>query len=232
MRACRSSARRWRALRAGHTNMDVPVSLGVLLVTAISLWQTLQGGRHTYFDSAVTLLFFLLIGRVLDHRARGQARATAQQLLTLRATEVAVLRPDGSVRAAPQESVAPGARVLVGMGERIGVDGVVERGSAPLDASLVTGESLPVAAGPGTQVFAGTLNLGEPVAGARHRHRRRHLAGRMRAADRGGRGAARPFRHPGRPGGAPLCAGGAPLRRRHLRLVVAGVSACRRWTRR
>jgi Cu2+-exporting ATPase len=59
--------------------------------------------------------------------------------------------------------VAPGALVLVGMGERIGVDGVIERGSAPLDASLVTGESLPVQAGPGTKVFAGTLNEGETL---------------------------------------------------------------------
>jgi Cu2+-exporting ATPase len=150
----------WSALRARHTNMDVPVSIGVLLVSAMSLWETVQGGRHTYFDSVVTLLFFLLIGRVMDHRARGQARATAQQLLTLRATEVAVLAADGSVVRCPQESVAPGARVLVGMGERIGVDGVVERGNAPLDASLVTGESLPVQAGPGTRVFAGTLNQG------------------------------------------------------------------------
>ncbi len=151
------------ALRAGRTNMDVPVSLGVLMVTAMSLWETLQGGRHAYFDSVVTLLFFLLIGRVLDHRARGEARATAQQLLALRATDVAVLQPDGSVLRCAQESVAPGARVLVGMGERIGVDGVVERGSAPLDASLVTGESLPVPAGPGTLVFAGTLNQGETL---------------------------------------------------------------------
>ena len=148
------------ALLAGRTNMDVPVSLGVLLVTATSLWVTVQGGRHTYFDSVVTLLFFLLIGRVLDHRARGQARATAQQLLALRATDVAVLLPDGRVRRGPAETVAPGAQVLVGMGERIGVDGVIERGHAPLDASLVTGESLPVPAGPGTKVFAGTLNQG------------------------------------------------------------------------
>ena len=60
-------------------------------------------------------------------------------------------------------SIVPGDRVLVGLGERIGVDGVVERGTSMLDASLVTGESLPVAAAPGTQVFAGTLNLGEPL---------------------------------------------------------------------
>ncbi|KAA5614752.1 heavy metal translocating P-type ATPase [Rhodovastum atsumiense] len=148
------------ALRAGRTNMDVPISLGVLLVTALSLSETLRGGLHTYFDSAVSLLFFLLIGRVLDHRARGQARATAEQLLALRATDVAVLAGDGSIVRRAQESIAPGERVLVGMGERIGVDGVIAEGSAPLDASLVTGESLPVAASPGTAVFAGTLNLG------------------------------------------------------------------------
>jgi Cu2+-exporting ATPase len=151
------------ALRARHTNMDVPISIGVILVTAMSLWETLQGGLHTYFDSAVTLLFFLLIGRVLDHRARGRARATAEQLLALRATDVAVLEPDGSVLRRGAESVAPGALVLVGMGERIGVDGVVARGQAPLDASLVTGESLPVMASVGTPVFAGTLNLGDAL---------------------------------------------------------------------
>ena len=121
--------------------MDVPISLGVLLVTAMSLWETVQGGRHTYFDSAVTLLFFLLIGRVLDHRARGRARATAEQLLALRATDVAVLDAAGGVQRRGAETVAPGELVLVGMGERIGVDGVIERGQAPLDASLVTGEA-------------------------------------------------------------------------------------------
>ena len=151
------------ALRHGRTNMDVPISLGVLLVTGMSLEQTIQGGAHTYFDSAITLLFFLLIGRVLDHRARGQARSTAEHLLALRAGDVAVLQADASTQRRSQQSVAPGDRVLIGMGERIGVDGVVERGSSPLDASLVTGESLPVAAAPGSQVFAGTLNLGEPL---------------------------------------------------------------------
>ena len=151
------------ALRQMRTNMDVPISLGVILVTGMSLAQTMQGGVHTYFNSAITLLFFLLIGRVLDHRARGQARATAEQLLTLRATDVAVLQPDGSIARCGQHTIVPGDRVLAGLGERIGVDGVVERGSSMLDASLVTGESLPIAAAPGTQVFAGTLNLGEAL---------------------------------------------------------------------
>ncbi len=151
------------ALRHGRTNMDVPISLGVVLVTGMSLVATVRGGEHTYFDSAITLVFFLLIGRVLDHRARGQARATAEQLLTLRASDVAVLQEDGSTQRRAQEAVAPGDLVLVGLGERIGVDGTVTVGESALDASLVTGESLPMQAGPGTAVFAGTVNLGAPI---------------------------------------------------------------------
>jgi Cu2+-exporting ATPase len=151
------------ALRHARTNMDVPISVGVILVTSLSLAENFAGARHTYYDSAITLLFFLLIGRVLDHRARGQARATAEQLLTLRGTDVAVLEADGSTERRAQQAVQPGDRILVASGERIGVDGVVERGASSLDASLVTGESLPVAAAPGTAVFAGTVNLGEPL---------------------------------------------------------------------
>ncbi len=153
----------WAALRHGRTNMDVPISVGVLLVSAMSLSETIQGGSHTYFDSAVTLLFFLLIGRVLDHRARGLARATAERLLALRDGDVAVLQPDGTVRRMAVQSVAQGDVVLVGMGERVGVDGVIETGAAMLDPALVTGESLPERAGPGGLVFAGMVNLGDAI---------------------------------------------------------------------
>ena len=151
------------ALRHAHTNMDVPISVGVILVTSLSLVENIAGARHTYYDSAITLLFFLLIGRVLDHRARGQSRATAEQLLTLRGTDVAVLRADGSTERRAQQAVQPGDWILVAPGERVGADGVVERGASSQDASLVTGESLPVAAGPGTAVFAGTINQGGPL---------------------------------------------------------------------
>ena len=149
----------WAALRRGGTNMDVPVSIGVLLVSGLSLWQTAAGGTQTYFESATMLLFFLLVGRLLDHRARGKARAAAEHLLTWRSVEVTVLRLDGSTVRRAQADIVAGDLVLVGIGERIGVDGVVERGRSMLDASLVTGESLPQDAGPGHAVYAGTLNL-------------------------------------------------------------------------
>ena len=147
------------ALRHGRTNMDVPISLGVILVSGLSLVEAMRNGAHTYFDSAISLLFFLLIGRVLDHRARNRARATAERLLALRAVDVAVILPDGTLRRMPAETVAPGARVLGGAGERIGVDGVIRHGQTSLDTSLVTGEALPCPAGPGSLVFAGTLNM-------------------------------------------------------------------------
>ena len=150
----------YAALRHGRTNMDVPISIGVVLVTAMSLVETIEGREHAFFDSAVSLIFFLLIGRVLDHFARGRARAAAEQLVTLRLQDVAVLQPDGTLARLPPEAVAPGAHIVVGPGERIGVDGVVARGSSPIDTSLVTGESLPANAGPGARVFAGTINLG------------------------------------------------------------------------
>jgi len=151
------------ALRQRRTNMDVPISVGVTLVTVMSLSETIQGGPHAYFDSAITLLFFLLIGRVLDHRARGQARAIAEQLLTLRTVEATVVREDGTTTRVGQHAIEPNQRILVGAGERIAADGRVERGASSVDTSLVTGESLPVAVGVGSQVFAGTLNLGEPL---------------------------------------------------------------------
>lgn len=151
------------ALRRGRTNMDVPVSIGVILVAGLSLWQTVIGGDQTYFESATMLLFFLLAGRVMDHRARGQARAAAEDLLSLRGADVGVLSDDGSIRPRPQHEVISGDLIVAGMGERIGADGVVISGESMLDASLVTGESLPRRATPGTHVFAGTLNLGSAL---------------------------------------------------------------------
>jgi Cu2+-exporting ATPase len=152
-----------RALRAGHTNMDVPISLAVLLAAGMSLFETMAGGRHVYFDSAVTLLFFLLIGRYLDRRARGKARAAAERLLALGTRPVTVLSEDGTRRLLPVDQVAPGMTVLAAAGERIAVDGRVRTGQSELDTSLITGETLPAQTQPDDPVFAGTLNLTTPL---------------------------------------------------------------------
>ncbi len=153
----------YRALRAGQTNMDVPISLAVLLAPAMSLVETIRGGTHVYFDSAVTLLFFLLIGRYLDSRARGAARSAAERLLALRSASVTLVRPDGTTRAALPEELEAGQEILVASGERIGADGIVSHGSSDIDTSAITGESLPQPVREGDRVFAGTLNLAAPI---------------------------------------------------------------------
>ncbi|MEQ8967937.1 MAG: heavy metal translocating P-type ATPase [Azospirillaceae bacterium] len=151
------------ALKRGRTNMDVPISLGVVLAAGMSLAETVTSGPHAYFDSAVTLLFFLLVGRYLDRRARGRARSAAERLLLLGAGAVTVLDADGRRRAVPAEQVSPGATVLVAAGERIGIDGWVLDGASDMDAGLITGESVPVAIGPGDRVFAGAINRTAPL---------------------------------------------------------------------
>lgn len=151
-----------QALRHGRSNMDVPVSVGVILAVAVSLAELVRSGSHAYFDAAVTLLFFLLVGRYLDLRARGHARRTAQQLLAWASRPVAV-RTAGGIVHRPAHKVAVGATVLVAAGECIGIDGVVTEGSSAVDAGLVTGESLPQMVAAGSPVHAGYVNIDAPL---------------------------------------------------------------------
>ncbi|HVZ02239.1 MAG TPA: heavy metal translocating P-type ATPase metal-binding domain-containing protein [Dongiaceae bacterium] len=151
------------ALRAGRTNMDVPISLAVILAPSISLFETFRSGPHAYFDSAVTLLFFLLIGRYLDRRARGRAHETAARLLALNAVAATVVDADGTQRSLPPAQLQPGMTVLLAPGARVPADGTIATGASDLDLSPITGESAPQAAVAGAHVFAGTLNLTGPL---------------------------------------------------------------------
>ncbi|MBA5776146.1 cadmium-translocating P-type ATPase [Stappia sp. F7233] len=146
------------ALHAGRLNMDVPIVIGVLLALALSLIQTVQHAEHAYYESSVMLLFFLLIGRFLDHNMRRKTRSFAENIAALKAETAARLAPDGTVREVPLSKVLPGERVLVRPGERVSLDGLVEEGTSEIDQSLVTGETALKAVGAGDQVYAGTLN--------------------------------------------------------------------------
>jgi Cu2+-exporting ATPase len=152
-----------QAIGNRRTNMDVPISLAVILAPAISLIETFRGGEHAYFDSAVTLLFFLLIGRYLDRRVRARARLAVEQLAALNATAATVVDDDGATRDLPPTSVQPGMRVLVSAGGRVPVDGVIESGASDLDLSILSGESVPVSRKAGDEVFAGAVNLTAPL---------------------------------------------------------------------
>ncbi|MCX7585295.1 heavy metal translocating P-type ATPase [Phenylobacterium sp. 58.2.17] len=150
----------WRSLRSGRANMDVPISIGVILTLVISFIETVLRGRDAYFDAAVTLLFLLLIGRWLDHRLRANARSAAADLLAMQAPSAALLGEDGAERRIPLSEVAPGDVLVVRPGERIPVDAVIAAGVSELDKSMLTGETLPVRVVPGEACQAGALNLG------------------------------------------------------------------------
>jgi P-type Cu2+ transporter len=152
----------FNALRHGRTNMDVPISVGVVLTLGISVFQTLRLAEHAYFDAVVMLLFFLLIGRYLDHRARAHARAAATDLLALMSGTATILR-GGKPVVLPISELRPGMLVQLALGERVPADGVLKTGPTSLDASVLTGETLPQTAQVGQLVPSGLLNVGAPV---------------------------------------------------------------------
>ena len=152
-----------QALRHGRTNMDVPISIGVCLAFALSLYETVDGGGHVYFEAPMMLLFFLLVGRTLEHLMREKARQAVSGLAKLVPRVARVVDPGGACRAIPLAEVVPGMSILVSAGERVPVDGRVTSGVSDVDRALVTGESLPQQARSGSAVQAGTLNLTAPL---------------------------------------------------------------------
>jgi len=150
------------SLRRGRLNMDVPISLALVLALGLSLWETSLSGHHAYFDAALSLVFFLLLGRYLDHRTRASARSAAEELTALEVPKA--LRLDGGREVEVYAAdLAPGDVVRVRPGARVPVDGVIREGTSELDRSLMTGESLPVFASAGQAVSAGEVNLTGPL---------------------------------------------------------------------
>jgi Cu2+-exporting ATPase len=153
----------WAALRKGRTNMDVPISIGVGLTLAMSLYETAIGGPHAYFDGVVMLLFFLLCGRFLDSVMRARAEDGVSALLGRIPLDAAIIGRDGTVTRRAIDEIAPAMHLLVAAGEYIAADGIVLEGTSEIDRSLVTGESLPEPASLGSTVLAGTINLLAPL---------------------------------------------------------------------
>ena len=153
----------WQALKHGRTNMDVPISIGVLLAFGMSLYDTVHHQPHAYFDASISLLFFLLIGRTLDHMMRERARTAVAGLGKLAARGAQVVGDDGTPVYTPTSEIAPGMTIMLAAGERVPVDATVLAGRSDLDCALMTGESAPQAVAPGAVLRAGTLNLTGPL---------------------------------------------------------------------
>ncbi len=153
----------WRALRHGQTNMDVPISIGVLLAFGMSLYETVHHEAHAYFDAAISLLFFLLIGRTLDYMMRERARTAVRGLARLSSRGALVVQDDGTHAYLPVNEIQPGMHILLAAGERVPVDARVETGQSEIDCALVSGRASPQPAAPGALLSAGTLNLTGPL---------------------------------------------------------------------
>src|SRR3546814_5588773 len=121
--------------------MDVPISIGVLIATALSLFETATHGPHAYVDGVVMLLFFLLCGRWLDSVMRDRARGGVTALLRNMGTGAMVVGADETSRWVDATALQPGMVMLVAAGERLAADGVITGGASRIDLSLLTGES-------------------------------------------------------------------------------------------
>ncbi len=150
------------ALKAGRTNMDVPISVGLILTGSMSLFETINHGEHAYFDSAVMLIFFLLIGRYFDFRARKKAQSSAAALLSSLSGFTTVIE-DGKPRHVLVKDIVEGQILRIASGDKFPVDGEIIEGISDVDLSLVTGETIPITVETGSAVYAGTVNLSAPL---------------------------------------------------------------------
>ncbi len=155
-----------RAARHGSTTMDTLVAIGSLAAYGYSAWSVWDGasGDHPgmrvehYFDTGAVIITLILVGKMLEARARASAGDASRALLERGAKDAVVLEEDGTERRVPIDELLPGMRVVVRPGEKIPADGVIKEGESWVDLSLLTGESVPVDVGPGDDVVGASIN--------------------------------------------------------------------------
>ncbi len=148
----------WASLKKGNANMDVPISLAIILTAALSIYATINKQEHVFYDAIVMLEFFLLCGRYLDHSLRQKSRIAATELMSLQAA-TANLITETEIKSIKIEEINAGDLLEILPGDRIPVDGIIKSGSSNFDLSMLTGETMPVILGAGEKIAAGTLNM-------------------------------------------------------------------------
>ncbi|MRR49626.1 MAG: cadmium-translocating P-type ATPase [Rhodocyclaceae bacterium] len=149
----------WNAVRGGSGNMDVLVALGTSVAWAYStaIWLLDWTHLHVYYEASATVITLVLMGKILEARAKAKTSAAIESLMRLQ-PQTAHVERDGQLVELPVASLIPGDMVVVRPGEAVPVDGEVVAGNSSANEALLTGESLPVAKGPGDRVFAATTN--------------------------------------------------------------------------
>lgn len=153
----------FRALKARAMNMDLAIAVAIFLACVVSLLESFRGAKHVYFDSAVMLVFFLLIGRYLDFKARKKAFAIATEFSLLAANYARQVLEDGGIKIIASKNITQGMILLVVAGDKIPADSQVIEGESEIDTAIISGETLPRLANIGSELFAGTINLSAPL---------------------------------------------------------------------
>ena len=151
-----------KSIKAGYPNMDLAISIAVTLACLVSILEMFRGAKHVYFDSAVMLIFFLLIGRYLDLRARKKAFSIATEF-SLLAASFGRVEENSVIKILPPKQLKEGMILVVAAGEKIAADGIIIAGESEVDTATISGESLPNQVKTGSEVFAGTINLIAPL---------------------------------------------------------------------
>ena len=157
----------WKAMKQRTSDMNTLVAVGVFSAygysAAVSFFPSWFAGAHNheshvYYDSAAVIITFILLGRLLEARAKGSTSRAIKRLIGLKPKTALLLR-EGTQVEVPIEEVVPGDLILVRPGETVATDGVVESGASAVDESMLTGESVPVAKEKGSEVFGATINV-------------------------------------------------------------------------
>ncbi|MBL6664981.1 MAG: cadmium-translocating P-type ATPase [Rickettsiales bacterium] len=151
-----------QAMKAKTTNMDVAISVAIILTTITSTFQTLNKQDHVYFDSALMLIFFLLVGRYLELKARKKAFNIASEFSLLNAG-FARVEESNKIKTIPISKIKKGMTILVAPGEKITADGIVISGNSEIDSSIIDGESIYKKINKGASAFAGFINISSPL---------------------------------------------------------------------
>ncbi|MEV3802448.1 heavy metal translocating P-type ATPase [Aeromonas veronii] len=152
----------WRSLKQGHLSMDVSVSLALIGAFIASMWATVFNTGEVYYDSITMFVFFLLLGRFLELRARRKASESSSNLARLVPIMATRIDDEGEHEVAAK-TLQVGDRVRVLAGATLPADGIIVEGQASLNESMLTGEQLPLLKQPGDQVYAGTINTDAPL---------------------------------------------------------------------
>lgn len=156
----------WKQLKHRTSNMDTLVAVSTGIAYTFSLfnlfwpefWLSRGIHPHVYFEAASVIISFILLGRLLEEKAKGNTSEAIKKLMGLQPATVTILTPEGQLKEIPVEQVQQGQRLVVKPGSRIAVDGTVYEGSSYVDESMLTGEALPTEKIPGAKVYAGTIN--------------------------------------------------------------------------